>query len=86
MILGKLTRYLRTLESKLASPLSQENTMQWILMKPVLFYHYKLLHLLIAIEQIHTISDLWTFISILSFTEKNQTIVPVIRLHVLWNS
>ena len=86
MILGKLTRYLRTLESKLALALSQENTMQWILMKPVLFYHYKLLHLLIAIEQIHTISDLWTFISILSFTEKNQTIVPVIRLHVLWNS
>ena len=81
MILGKLTRYLRTLESKLAS-LSQENTMQWILMKPVLFYHYKLLHLLIAIEQIHTISDLWTFISILSSIEKNQAIVPVIRLHV----
>ena len=26
MILGKLTRYLRTLESKLASPLSQQNT------------------------------------------------------------
>ena len=53
MILEKLTRYLRTLESKLASPLSQENTMQWILMKPVLSYRYKLFHLLIAIEQIH---------------------------------
>ena len=57
MNLGKHTRYLRTLELKLASPPSQENTIQWILMKPVLSLqnHYKLLHLLIAIEQIHTI-------------------------------
>ena len=60
MILGKLIRYLRTLKSKFASPLSQkENTMQWILMKSVLSYHYKLLHLLIAIEQIHGPLDLY---------------------------
>ena len=71
MILGKLTRYLRILESKLVSPLSQENTMQWILMKPVLSYHFKLLHLLITIEQIHTLSDFWIFILILFSTVKN---------------
>ena len=40
MILGKLTRYLRTLKSKLTSSLSEENTMQWILIKLVFSYHY----------------------------------------------
>ena len=43
---------------------------QWILMKRVLSFHYKLLHLLMAIEQIYTILS-WTFISILFSTEKN---------------
>ena len=50
MNLEKLTQHLRILESKLSSLLSQENTMQWILMKRMLSFHYKLLHLLMAIE------------------------------------
>ena len=41
MILWKLT-HLRTLDSKFSSPISQENTMQWILKRVIL--HYKFLH------------------------------------------
>ena len=55
MILGKLRQHLRTkLESKF-SPLSQENTMQWILMKRLLSFHYKLCILNCAIYY-----DNWT--------------------------
>ena len=43
-IYRKLT-YLRRLESKLPSPFSQENITQWILMKRMLSFHYKLLQI-----------------------------------------
>ena len=67
MNLGKLIRHLRILEK---TSFITFNTMQWIRMKRVLSFHYKLLHLLMAIEQIHTIL-LRTFILTLSSTEKN---------------